>query len=155
MLRIFPRLLAFILGKRVVVQGWSMHPTLAPEERVLFDRLAYRRKTPRRGDIVLVRHPQRPEMLLIKRIAGVQGDTVAPSEAGWQINSSLLADSSAETDALNQAERALATDEYFLLGDQPDHSTDSRHFGPVHRGHILGRARLVYWPPGRFREIRD
>lgn len=131
MLSIFTRLMAFLLGKRVVVQGWSMHPTLAPEERVLFDRLAYRREKPQRGDIVLVRHPQRPDMLLIKRIASVPGITASGNEG------------------------TLGADEYFLLGDQLDHSTDSRHFGPVSRGQILGRAALVYWPPGRFRYLQN
>src|SRR3972149_8851857 len=43
-------LLAFLTARRVVVRGWSMYPTLAPGERVLFDRIAYRLWLPRRGD---------------------------------------------------------------------------------------------------------
>src|SRR5207247_2240421 len=73
--------LAFVRAKRVVVRGWSMEPTLVPGERVLFDRLAYEVGSPRVGDIVLARHPSRPGMRLIKRVAGVPGDQVGDGGA--------------------------------------------------------------------------
>src|SRR3972149_2217737 len=72
--------LAFLLARRGVVRGPSMYPTLAPEERVLFDRLAYRRGAPRRGDVVLASHPQRPGTRIIKRIAGAPGERVTVGE---------------------------------------------------------------------------
>ena len=49
--------------------------------------------------------------------------------------------------------RALGEDEYFLLGDAPDLSTDARHFGTVSARDILARAWLVYWPPRRLRRV--
>ncbi len=70
-------LLAFLLARRVVVRGRSMHPTLAPGEYVLFDRLAYRRGAPRRGDVVLASHPAKPGMRIVKRVVGLPGDSVA------------------------------------------------------------------------------
>jgi len=42
---------------------------------------------------------------------------------------------------------------WFVLGDSPDASTDSRTFGPIPRGAIAGRVRLVYWPPRRWRAL--
>ncbi|MCH7998483.1 MAG: signal peptidase I, partial [Chloroflexi bacterium] len=69
-------LLAFLLGRRVVIRGWSMHPTLSPEERVLFDRLAYRQGEPGRGDVVLASHPKRPRLRIVKRVVGLPGDRV-------------------------------------------------------------------------------
>ena len=60
---------AFLTARRVVVRGRSMLPALAPGERVLFDRLAYALREPCHGNIVLARHPVRPGVLLIKRIA--------------------------------------------------------------------------------------
>ena len=125
--------LAFLLARRVVVRGPSMYPTLAPEERVLFDRLAYRRGAPRRGDVVLASHPERPGTRIIKRVAGAPGEQVTVGGRTW----------------------TLAEDEWLLLGDAPDFSTDGRDFGPVGRESIQARAWFVYWPPNRMRRVRD
>jgi nickel-type superoxide dismutase maturation protease len=94
-----------------------MSPTLAPGERVLFDRLAYQIGEPQIGDIVLARHPLKPGLRLTKRVA------------------------------------AAGPEGYFLLGDNPEGSTDSRQMGPFRRDDILAKAWLVYWPPERFRQI--
>jgi len=61
--------LAFLVARRVEVRGRSMVPALIPGERVLFDRLAYEVREPRRGDVVLARHPSRSGVLMIKRVA--------------------------------------------------------------------------------------
>ena len=123
--------LAFLLARRAVVRGPSMLPTLAPEERVLFDRLAYRRGAPRRGDIVLASHPQRPGTRIIKRVAGAPGETVTVDGRTW----------------------TLGEGEWLLLGDALDFSTDGRDFGPVGLQSIHARAWFVYWPPGRMRRL--
>src|SRR6266542_6302589 len=119
-LGLFP-LLAFLAGRRVIVSGESMLPTLRPGERVLFDRLAYVIERPRRGDVVLARHPSRPDIRLIKRVAEQEG---------------------------------LGSDEFWLVGDNPEESTDSRTLGSFMREDILARAWIVYWPPEQFRVIR-
>ena len=119
--------LAFLTARRAVVRGPSMYPTLAPEERVLFDRLP-----PRRGDVVLASHPQRPGTRIIKRVAGAPGERVTVGERTW----------------------TLGEGEWLLLGDAPDFSTDGRDFGPVGRESIQARAWFVYWPPRRMRRVR-
>jgi len=124
--------LAFLTARRALVRGPSMYPTLAPGEYVLFDRLAYRRGPPRRGDVVLASHPQRPGTRIIKRIAGAPGETVTAGERTW----------------------TLGEGEWLLLGDAPERSTDSRDFGPVGRESIHARAWFVYWPPGKVRLVR-
>jgi nickel-type superoxide dismutase maturation protease len=100
-----------------------MAPALIPGERLLFDRLAYVRDKPRTGDIVLVAHPKRPNLRLVKRLA------VKPGDAGGGQN--------------------RARGEYWVLGDNESESTDSREFGPVRRGDLLGRAWVRYWPTDR------
>ncbi len=82
----------------------------------------------RRGDLVVVEHPHRPGFELVKRVTRLPGEPVG--------------------------NRLLAADEYWVEGDAPDASTDSRHFGPVDRRLIRGRLRLVYWPPPRRRLLR-
>ena len=118
-------LLAFGFARRATVRGWSMTPALLPDERLIFDRLAYTRDAPHVGDIALVAHPLRPELRIVKRLAGVPGDIVGG--------------------------RVLERGEYWVEGDDPDRSTDSREFGPVRRSDLLGRAWVRYWPAERWR----
>ena len=145
-------LLAFLTARRVVVRGWSMYPTLAPGEHVLFDRLAYRLGRPSRGDIVLASHPARPGRRMVKRLAALPGDAVAISGDRCWVNGVLFG-LEAGTVASPPLARTL-DDEYLLLGDAPDFSTDSRQLGPVGRKAIQARAWLVYWPPGRMRAMQ-
>ncbi len=149
-------LIAFLFARRVVVRGWSMYPTLAPGERVLFDTLAYRVERPRRGDVVLAKHPARPSTKLVKRVVAIPGDRVTTQGDDWRVEE-------AAGQAIPPSEGAasagaqvwtLGDDEYFLLGDAPDLSTDARHFGAVSARDIQARAWLVYWPPRRLRKVR-
>ena len=149
--------LAFLLARRVVVRGWSMQPTLAPGERVLFDRLAYRWGSPRRGDVVLASHPAKPRTRIVKRVAALPGDRVAIDGDRCWVNGTpwgaIGGVGRAEPSASTRT-WTLGDDEWLLLGDAPHASTDSRDFGPVSRDTIHARAWLVYWPPGRMRVIQ-
>ena len=111
-------LIALLAARRIVVRGDSMYPALRPGERVLFDRLAYRIDDPQPGEVVLARHPARPGVRFLKRVAAVHADG-----------------------------------EYWLLGDNPDASTDSRQLGAFRRGDIVARAWWVYWPPDLMRRL--
>src|SRR3990172_11445435 len=75
--------LAFLLARRAAVRGTSMYPTLAPGEYVLFDRLAYRREPPRRGDVVLATDPREPRRRIIKRNAGEPDETGRAGGSTW------------------------------------------------------------------------
>ena len=136
--------LAFLLARRVAIRGWSMYPTLAPGERVLFSRWAYRSDSPQAGDIVLAASPSRRNELIVKRVAALPGDYVAIDETGR------LVKNQARSEIFRgSAAWILGEDEYFLIGDSPELSTDSRQFGPVNGRNILAKAWLVYWPPSR------
>ena len=121
-------LIAFVCARRIHLDGLSMSPTLLSGERALFDRLAYQRDRPARGDIVLVRHPANPDLSMVKRITAVPGD-ITPDDT------------------------VLARGEYWVEGDNFGASTDSRSFGPVHRRHLLARVWLLYWPAERWRRL--
>ena len=121
-------LVAFVCARRIHLDGLSMSPTLLSGERALFDRLAYQRDRPARGDIVLVRHPADPDLRMVKRITAVPGD-ITPDDT------------------------VLARGEFWVEGDNIGASTDSCSFGPVHRRHLLARAWLVYWPHDNWRRL--
>lgn len=107
---------------RVEINGPSMVPTLLPGEWAL----AVSPGRLRRGDVVVLEHPERPGLEMVKRVTGLP-DELAPNG------------------------RILGMDEYWVEGDDPSRSTDSRHFGPVARERIKAKVRLVYWPPSRRR----
>lgn len=142
---------ALLRAERAVVRGWSMYPTLLPGEYVLFDRIAYRRESPRRGDVVLARHPSRPGLRVVKRVAAVPGDEVAGEGEQCWVNGEPVYEG-LEGD-IPASPRILGPDEYLVLGDSPHLSTDAREFGPVRRSDIIGRAWLVYWPLRRARPL--
>jgi len=144
-------LLAFLTARRAVVRGWSMHPTLAPGERVLFDRLAYRLGAPARGDVVLAAYPARPHLALVKRVAAVPGDAVAIDGERCWVNG--VAVTGEPSQAGPPEARTLGDDEYLLLGDAPAFSTDSRELGPAGREQIQARGWMVYWPVRRMRSL--
>jgi signal peptidase I len=150
-------LVAFLLGRRVVIRGWSMYPTLSPGEYVLFDRFAYRRRAPRRGDIVLATHPTRPNMRIVKRLAALPGDLVAIDGERCWVNGSPYGErrlAGPAEPSPSARTSTLGDDEYLLLGDAPHASTDARDFGPVGRRLLHARAWMVYWPPGKVRTIK-
>ena len=154
-LRFVYPLAAFVRARRVLVRGWSMYPTLAPGERVLFDSLAYRLGHPQRRDVVLARHPTRHSFKLVKRVAAVPGDRITVQGDEWRVEEAAGPDvpPAAEGAAGSQV-WLLGEDKYFLVGDAPDLSTDARHFGPTGLRDILGRAWVVYWPLSRRRAVR-
>jgi len=83
----------------------SMLPLLWPGEELLINPYAYRHQQPAVGDVVLSRHPTKPDFLMVKRITAL-----------------------------------LDNDRYFLQGDNLAESSDSRSFGPVSRGHLVGQV---------------
>jgi signal peptidase I len=148
--------LAFLMGRRAVVRGWSMSPTLSPGEYVLFDRLAYRLAPPRRGDVVLASHPTRPRMRIVKRVVAQPCDSVAIEGDRCWVNGALwvAAEDAGPADGPTFGRtRTLGEDEWLLLGDAPYASTDSRDFGSAGRDLIHARAWLVYWPPSKVRLV--
>lgn len=86
------------------------------------------RTAPRRGSVAVIEHPDRPGFEVVKRVTGVPGDAVPGLR--------------------------LEVDEYWVEGDAPGSSTDSRTFGPVAASGLRGVVLLRYWPPSRFGLVR-
>ena len=142
---------------RFLVEGDSMQPALASRQHLLVDRLAYRFQSPARGDVVVLRDPAQPGVHCVKRIVGLPGEHVQMEMGHVFINESLLDESYAAGRELAEApfprQWLLDKDEYLVLGDQRQDSRDSRAFGPVRRGDVVGRVWLRYWPPRAWRML--
>jgi signal peptidase I len=142
----------------VHVEGPSMYPTLDQDSQdyLIALKLPYRFHGPERGDIVITADPSDPATNLIKRVVGVPGDRIAIRAGKVYVDERLLAEP-----YVNQSEHpydswpapgqelTLKYDEYFLMGDNRNHSRDSRVFGPVGREQIQARAWLRVLPFGR------
>ena len=140
------------VGQRTVVMGHSMEPTLQDSDNLITDKITYRFRDPKRFDIIVFPFKDNRATLLIKRIVGMPGETVQVIDGNVYVNGYALEDNygnAVMTDPGLAADPVvLKEDEYFVLGDNRNNSTDSRFesVGNIHRSEIIGRAWLRVWP---------
>ena len=132
------------------VQGASMEPNFYDREYLLVDEISYRFREPERGEVVVFRYPEDPREYFIKRIIGLPGETLKIDNGGVYLldkstnswtklaESYLVSDS--DTLAFEAQQVTLGPDEFFVLGDNREHSRDSRYFGPLNRRYLIGRV---------------
>ena len=154
-------LLAFVsvwyFGQQVSTVGDSMKPILGNGDVVLVNRIIYNATTPKRGDIIIFK-PKGNENVhyYTKRIIGLPGETVEIMENRVYIDGERLEEEYETTDidevGIVTEKVKLAGDEYFVLGDNRNISSDSRdpNVGNIHRRDIIGRAWIRIWPLDKF-----
>lgn len=127
-----------------------MAPFVVAGQRVFVSRVAYHIGRPFQGDLVILRRDDGP--LLIKRVVAGPRDRVRLFSGQVEVNGLVVhrEDSRIADQRPPDFERALGPDEYFVLGEDPESSWDSRRFGPVRRREILGKVLGCYWPPPRW-----
>lgn len=148
---------AFVVKPYVVPTG-SMIPTIQLNDRVLCDRITYRFRPPRVGDIVVFRNPMPGSIPLVKRVVAVGGQTVEMK------NGYLYLDGvKQEEPYIDPARRGTYTSpeairvpegKLWMMGDNRVESGDSRVFGPIPVSDVLGRAFFIYWPPSHLGALR-
>jgi len=147
------------LTARIRVEGPSMESNLFDSDVVIVNRLAYRWDTPERGDIIVFHYPLDPDRRLIKRVIGLPGDEIHIQGDQVYINDAPLNEPylSPRTDEgaepLLDSSWILEDDEVFVMGDNRDHSHDSRHWGALSIPAIIGKAVFIYWPPSQIGPI--
>jgi signal peptidase I len=130
----------------------SMAPTLRPGDRVLVDKRAYRGAGPRRGDLAVFRAPRTGEILL-KRVVAIGGDTVGIEDGVLVVDGRRPREPYADPEAIDSVYFGpvrVRPGTVFVLGDNRASSEDSRAFGAVPTGRLIGRVRARIWPPGRW-----
>lgn len=154
-------LITHFVGQRTQVVGHSMETTLSDGDQLIVDKISYHFRDPERFDIIIFPYQYEENTYYIKRIIGMPGETVQIDEDGnIYIDGKILEeDYGLETilDPGNAIEPiTLAEDEYFVMGDNRNNSTDSRYedVGPIHRKDIVGRAWLRIYPFNKITFIR-
>lgn len=147
------------VGQRTEVDGSSMEPTLSNGDNLIVDKITYRFKDPERFDIIVFPFQYEDKTYFIKRIIGLPGETVQIDEQGKiYINGEVLAEGYGrevirpERIGLAREPIVLGEDEYFVLGDNRNNSSDSRTeaVGNIRRSDIIGKAWLRLWPFEKF-----
>ena len=149
-------LIITFVGQRTHVSGESMENTLDDGDQLIVDKLTYRFHDPERFDIIVFPFRYKDNTYYIKRIIGLPGETVQIVDGEIYINGEVLEESYGREvmqDAGLAAEPiTLGDDEYFVLGDNRNYSSDSRDpsVALIHRKEIIGRAWLRIWPLNSF-----
>ncbi|UTR10886.1 signal peptidase I [Evansella sp. LMS18] len=149
----------------IVVDGQSMMPTLEHNDRMIVNKIGYTIGEPDRFDIIVFHAPQNKDY--IKRVIGLPGDTIYYEDDVLYINGEAVDEPYLEKFKEETLNRPFTRDFHlneapggyetvpeghvFVLGDNRQHSKDSRHIGVVPYEEVVGKANLVFWP---FSEVR-
>ncbi len=136
------------------IKGSSMEPNFHDAEYLLTDKISYRLHTPQRGDVIVFKAPPDYVDEFIKRIIGIPGDSVSVKDGKVFVNGKEVIEAYIPSDFHTFAGRfteegavlTVPQDQYFVLGDNREHSLDSRNIGFIGKDKITGRAWLIYWP---------
>ncbi len=137
------------------VSGNSMIPTMHNGDYLITEKVSYKLGDPKRGDIIVLKNPRDESQDFIKRIIAVPGDTIKIEDMAVFVNGGQIPEeylppqTPTHTGAyLSQRKNIrLDSNEYFVMGDNRDHSSDSREWGPITKQEIVGKAFFRYWPP--------
>ncbi len=141
------------IAQPFIVSGSSMVPTFEDKNYLIVDELSYHLGEPQRLDVVIFKYPKDTTKFFIKRIIGlpnetvdIKGETVTitnkANKEGFQIDQAFIKNPS--NDEAMHFE--LGNDEYFVMGDNRNASSDSRYWGPVKKDLLVGRAFLRLLP---------
>jgi signal peptidase I len=132
---------------RFQVRGSSMQPTLDNGQYLLIGKLTYWIKPPERGDIIVFHPPTNPREDYIKRIIGLPGETIEIKRGQIWADGILLEEPYITRQGNYSGAWQLGDDEYFVLGDNRNNSSDSHSWGVLPEDNIVGKAWFSYWPP--------
>ena len=150
----------YFLFQPFIVKGASMEPNFYSNDYLIIDEISFRFHPPQRGDVIVFKYPKNPSHRFIKRIIGLPNETV-------EINNGkiIIYDSQEQGQVLDESKylpqqdfsgsttTKLGFDEYFVLGDNRDFSSDSRKWGHLPRENIIGKVFIRIFPFTAFAKI--
>lgn len=142
------------------VNGNSMLPSFEDKDMLITEKVSYYFREPRRGEVVIFKYPRAHEYDYIKRIIGLPGESITIDQGrvrifnenypnGYYLDEPYIGNSLTEGGPLLREGRTfdIPEDEYIVLGDNREMSSDSRDWGTVSKQELVGKAWLRYWPP--------
>lgn len=136
------------------VSGRSMDPTFKDGDYIFTDKITYRLREPAKGDIIVLKNPRDESQDFIKRIMAVPGDTIKVEGSAVYINGEKLNEkylpagrpTPAGSFLLEGTEVKAGPNQYFVIGDNREHSSDSREWGAITKQEIIGKVFFRYFP---------
>jgi signal peptidase I len=130
------------------MKGPSMEPTYKNMDYLVVNKID---KKYQRGDVIIFRYPKDPQTFFIQRIVALPGEKVEIKDGAVFVNGAKFEESYLSSDTktyntLGNSEFTLGGDEYFVLGDNRNASKDSRMFGALNKGFIIGKIWFKGWP---------
>jgi signal peptidase I len=145
----------YFLFQPFFVRGASMEPNFENGEYLIIDEISYRFHEPERGDVIVFKYPKHPSQYYIKRIVALPEEVIRIEDGkitifskenpvGFILDEPYLSEENKFTPG--NLEINLDENDYFVLGDNRQASSDSRIWGSVPRHYIIGQPRLRAWP---------
>ncbi len=145
----------YFLIQPFFVRGASMQPNFNTGQYLIIDEISYRFHEPERGDVIVFKYPADPSQYYIKRIIGLPLEKVEIKKGqifiynienpeGIPLDESSYLSGIVTTPGNITAE--LGEEEYFVLGDNRHQSSDSRQWGKLPEGNIIGQVWIRAWP---------
>ncbi len=148
----------YFLFQPFFVRGASMEPNFENGEYLIIDEISYRFNQPQRKEVIIFKYPKDPSQYYIKRIIGLPNEVInieggkitifnEQNPTGFVLEEPYLSQENKFTSG--DLEISLDENDYFVLGDNRQASSDSRRWGPVPEHYIIGQARIRAWPLSR------
>lgn len=151
-------IIRFFLVQPFIVEGASMEPSFQDNEYLLIEKVSNYFSGVKRGEVVVFRYPENPDINYIKRVIGLPGDKIEIENGKIRIwpedskDSIILREDylAPNTFTSGDIEVTLGEDEYFVMGDNRGNSSDSRDWGALSEKNIIGHSWLVIFPTSKF-----
>ena len=135
--------LSYRLQTRYQIEGTAMLPSFPDRAIAIVDEGFYQDAAPKRGDVIVLQHPSRPDVVLIKRIIGLPSEQVKIEDGQVYINEELLEELNIVESTNYEGAWQIGNGEYFVLGDNRNNSSDSHSWGPLADELIIGKVTAV------------
>jgi signal peptidase I len=140
-----------------IVDGSSMLPNFENNEYLLVEKISYHFKEPSRGDVIVFHPPGQADENYIKRVIGLPNETVEIKDnkiyifnsdhpSGVEISEPFIPSDFQTLTEQKDTKYKVGPDEFFVLGDNREHSSDSREWGLLPKGNIIGKSWLNIYP---------
>lgn len=158
-------IIMLFVGQSLEITGDSMYPTLKDKERIIVEKVTYKSREPRRGEIIVFRSLQNDRIFLIKLVIAVSGDLINLDDNGnvRVVTSNENKNETEVAKTFGQVESLGVLEQYSeipipqgyiaVMGDNRDESYDSRMFGLIPLENVVGKAFIVYWPLANVRKV--